>query len=140
MRILHNAIGFTFSNLQVQFQAGHGHKHPFLVIEQGEHKIHTKAGKITIQRHLSITESVDFNKRLHAEKLHGELATWEGEYTLQVETRPDHTAGTPFRITAHEHHHIAPGTRRRPAAKWSVAYDRMVIQLPAGYRLGLLPL
>lgn len=48
MRILHNAIGFTFSNLQVQFQAGHGHKHPFLVIEQGEHKIHTKAGKRTI--------------------------------------------------------------------------------------------
>ena len=44
MRILHNSMAFTFSNLQVQFQAGHGHKHPFLVIEQGEHKIHTKAG------------------------------------------------------------------------------------------------
>lgn len=48
MRILHNAIPFTFSNLQVQFQAGHGHKHPFLVIEQGEHKIHTKAGKTSV--------------------------------------------------------------------------------------------
>lgn len=78
-------MAFTFSNLQVQFQAGHGHKHPFLVIEQGGHKIHTKA-----------------------EKLHGELATWEGEYTLHVETRADHAAGTPFRITAHEHHIVAP--------------------------------
>ena len=45
-----------------------------------------------------------------AEKLHGELATWEGDYTLQVESKADHAAGTPFRITAYEHHTVAPGT------------------------------
>ncbi len=44
MRILHNSIAYTFTGLQVQFQAGHGHKHPFLVFEQGDHKIHTKPG------------------------------------------------------------------------------------------------
>ena len=44
-----------------------------------------------------------------AEKLHGELATWEGEYTLHMESKPDHAAGTPFRITAFEHHTVAPG-------------------------------
>ena len=45
-----------------------------------------------------------------AEHLHGELATWQGEHTLQVESKPDHAAGTPFRITVHEHHMVAPGT------------------------------
>jgi hypothetical protein len=44
-----------------------------------------------------------------AERLHGELATWEGEYTLHVESRADHAAGTPFRVTAFEHHMVAPG-------------------------------
>ncbi|DBB00955.1 hypothetical protein WJX77_000085 [Trebouxia sp. C0004] len=85
MRILHNSIAYTFTGLQVQFQAGHGHKHPFLVFEHGDHKIHTKP-----------------------ERLHGELATWEGEYTLHVESRADHAAGTPFRVTAFEHHMVAP--------------------------------
>ncbi|KAL3162284.1 hypothetical protein ABBQ32_009976 [Trebouxia sp. C0010 RCD-2024] len=119
MRILHNAIPFTFSNLQVQFQAGHGHKHPFLVIEQGEHKIHTKA-----------------------EKLHGELATWEGEYTLQVETRPDHAAGTPFRITAHEHHHVAPdhliaeGTFVVTANTFGPQQVNVVLTTKKGYQKG----
>lgn len=67
-----------------------------------------------------------------AEKLHGELATWEGEYTLQVDTRPDHAAGTPFRITAHEHHHVAPGMRADRAARWPAACDQLLSQLPAG--------
>ena len=44
-----------------------------------------------------------------AERLHGELATWDGEYSLQVESKADVSAGTPFRIVVHEHHTVAPG-------------------------------
>ena len=55
-----------------------------------------------------------------AERLHGELATWDGEYSLQVESKADVSAGTPFRIVVHEHHTVAPGTR------WLVIACRML--------------